>query len=488
MKILNKIYKIKISALSLAFVMSISSCDKDFLEAVPELDLSDATVFSTPARVLSQVNGLYASAKNGSLFGGRYQIYNDIRAEEWINRTTNSVTGYSTYQGNQDPSDTYIASFWNQGYLTINRVNLFLEGLDANPNAVDATLSANYKGEAKFIRALTYFSLVQIFAKPYVLDNGASKGLPLRLKGEVNNTGNELARSTVAEVYAQILKDLDEAEAGLPDTYATPLLRTTRAHKNTAIALKARVLLAKKDYAKVITESNKIVSASAPFTSVSVAAARAPHSLIADVVSVFRAPYTSNESILSFPMADNNAPGTQNQLGYYFNAGNVEYNINAGPTGIYSNAQWRNTDDRKAKLTVETTSVIKLPSSTKFSGVAPFIDYVPMIRYAEVLLNLAEAEAEAGSQDRALALLKAVHLRSDATYDFGTLDKAALIKAILTERRIELFAEGFRANDILRRGESINSFGAGAVIPSSDARYIYGIPNTEVLSNPGINK
>lgn len=488
MKILNKISKLKISALSLAFVMSISSCDKDFLEAVPELDLSDATVFATPARVLSQVNGLYSSAKNGSLFGGRYQIYNDIRAEEWVNRTTNSVTGYSTYQGNQDPSDTYIAAFWNQGYLTINRINLFLEGVDANASKIDATLAANYKGEAKFLRALTYFSLVQIFAKPYVLDNGASKGLPLRLKGEVTNAGNELARSTVAEVYAQILKDLDEAEAGLPDTYSTPLLRTTRAHKNTAIALKTRVLLAKKDYAKVIAEANKIVSAAAPFTSASVAAARAPHSLSTDVVSVFRSPYTANESIFSFPMAETNAPGTQNQLGYYFNAGNVEYTINTGATGIYSNAQWRAGDDRKAKMTVATTSVAANPSSTKFSGVSPYIDFVPMIRYAEVLLNLAEAEAEAGSADRALALLKAVHLRSDATYDFGTLDKAALIKAILTERRIELFAEGFRSNDILRRGESIVSFGAGATINSSDARYIYGIPITEQQTNPGINK
>ncbi len=485
MKILNKFNKVKIGALSLAFMMSVSSCDKDFLEAVPELDLSDATVFSTPARVLSQVNGLYASAKSGSLFGGRYQIYNDIRAEEWVNRTTNSVTGYSTYQGNQDPTDTYIASFWSQGYLTINRINLFLDGLAANPNAVDAALATNYKGEAKFLRALTYFSLVQIFAKPFQSDNGASKGLPLRLKGESSNANNELARSTVAEVYAQVLKDLNEAEAELPDTYSTPLLRTTRAHKNTVIALKTRVLLAKGDYAGVITEANKIVSATAPFKSPS----RAVHELLADVVSVYRTPYTSNESIFSLPMAETNAPGTQNQLGYYFNAGNVEYTINTGPTGIYSNAQWRATDDRKAKLTVATTSVAAAPSSIKFSGVSPFIDYVPIIRYAEILLNLAEAEAEAGSADRALALLKAVHNRSDATYDFGTLaTKAELVNAILTERRIELFAEGFRTNDITRRVQPINSFGAGALIPSSDARYIFGIPNTEIQTNPGINK
>ena len=93
-----KLFTTKIGMLAIAMVLSLSSCNKEFLNAVPELDLSDATVFNTPARVLSQVNGLYSSAKSGSLFGGRYLIYNDIRGEDWVNRTTNSVTGYSTYQ------------------------------------------------------------------------------------------------------------------------------------------------------------------------------------------------------------------------------------------------------------------------------------------------------------------------------------------------------------------------------------------------------
>ncbi|RXK49848.1 RagB/SusD family nutrient uptake outer membrane protein [Aquirufa rosea] len=478
-----KLFTNKIGYLTIAFAMTVSSCSKDFLNAVPELDLSDATVFSTPARVLSQVNGLYGSAKSGSLFGGRYLIYNDIRGEEFVNRTTNSVTGYSTYQGNQDPSDTYLAGFWIQGYLTINRANLFLEGLTANPNAVSSTLAANYRGEAKFIRALTYFSLVQFFAKPYILDKGASPGLPLRLKGETSSSNNNLARSTVAQVYDQILKDLNEAETELPDSYSTALLNTTRAHKNTAIALKTRVLLAKGDYAGVITEANKIVSAAAPFRSTT----RVAHALQADVSAVFKAPYTTTESIFSFPMDATNAPGTQNQLGYYFNAGNVEYYLNTGSTGIYSHPQFAATDDRKTKLTVATTAIARFPSSTKFSGVSPYIDFVPNIRYAEVLLNLAEAEAEAGNLNRAISILNAVHKRSDATYEFTGLDtKANVVRAILTERRIEFLAEGFRANDVLRRGEPLNSFGAGTLIQPSDPRYIYGIPLVETQTNPGI--
>lgn len=479
MKIINKTG----ASLLLALALSISSCGDDFLDARPETDLPADAVFSTPSRILSQVNGLYASVKAGSLLGGRYLIYNDIRAEEFVNRTTNSVTGYSVYQGNQDPSDTYVATFWSQGYLAINRANLFLAGLAANSTVVSTEQAGFYRGEAKFLRALTYFSLVQIFAKPYVLDNGASKGLPLRLTGETTMANNSMKRSTVAEVYAQILKDLNEAETELPNNYSSATLNTTRAHKNTAIALKTRVLLAKGDYAGVITEANKIVSATAPFKS----PARVVNALQADVSAVYKTPYTTLESILSFPMAETNSPGTQNQLGYYFNAGNVEYYVNTGATGIYNNAQFRAVDDRKTKLTVPSTSISGFPSIAKYSGISPFIDFVPSIRYAEVLLNLAEAEAEVGSQDRALALLKAIHLRSDATYEFATLDKAGLISAILTERRIELFAEGFRANDILRRGQSIRSFGAGATIAPTEARYIFGIPTVEQQTNPDIN-
>ncbi len=480
-----KLFTNKMGILSIALAMTVSSCNKEFLSAVPELDLSDATVFNTPARVLSQVNGLYGSAKSGSLFGGRYLIYNDIRGEEWVNRTTNSVTGYSTYQGNQDPSDSYLANFWIQGYLTINRTNLFLEGIAKNPTAVSSTLAANYRGEAKFLRALTYFSLVQYFAKPYILDKGASAGLPLRLKGETSSANNDLARSTVAQVYTQILQDLNDAETELPDSYGTALLNTTRAHKNTAIALKTRVKLVMGDYAGVITEANKIVSASAPFKSSS----RVAHALQSDVSAVYKAPYTTTESIFSFPMDATNAPGTQNQLGYYFNAGNVEYYLNTGSIGIYNNPQFAATDDRKTKLTVATTAVAKFPSSTKFSGVSPYVDFVPNIRYAEVLLNLAEAEAESGNLTRATALLKAVHGRSDAAYVFPALDtKADVIKAILTERRIEFLAEGFRANDVTRRGEPMVSFGAGATIQPSDPRYIYSIPLAEVQTNPSIGK
>lgn len=483
---------LKVSLVSLVLATTVSSCSKDFLNLRPELNIPEDNMFDTPERILTHVNGLYASAKDGRLMAGRYYIYNDIRAEEFINRTNNGVTGLAVYNHTNDATTTQVNNFWIQAYMTINRVNKFLEDFDQHPGVVSTELEANYRGEAKFVRAWMYYALVHMFARPYVLDNGASPGLPLRLKAETNTENNSLPRSTVAEVYAQILTDLDEAEASLPADYANnPTLRTTRAHKNTAIALKTRVYLAMGNFAKVIEEGNKMVSASAPFS----APSGVSHALQANVQSVFVTPYTTTENILSMPFADTNAPGTQNQMGYYYNTvpnGNVEYYLNGSTAdnaikGIYTDPQWSSTDARKTLLTADyTTGGNTVRILTKWTGVSPFLDWIPVIRYAEVLLNLAEAEAEVGDQARALALVNAVHTRSDAANPLVASGKADLIEKILKERRIELLGEGFRAPDIMRRGQAILSYGAGGPIGTSSSSYIFPIPVGEQQTNPGL--
>jgi len=487
-----KLQLAKVAIIAIPLIAGVSSCKKDFLDIAPELSLSDQNDYATPARVESLVNGLYANAKTGGLFGGRYQIYNDIRAEEFLNRTSNGVTGATVYNSTNNDGDTYVANIWTQSYLLINKVNLFLEGLEKNKAVVTTAQYNQFASEAKFLRGLAYFGLVQVFAKPYVSNAGASRGLPLRLLPEISTANNTLRSSSVAQIYTQILKDLDEAEVGLPDTYGSALLRTTRAHKNTAIALKTRVYLVMGNYPKVVDEGNKIVPQTAPFTN----SARTAHALAPTLRAVFTAPYTTSESIFSFPFADTNAPGTQNQIGYYFSwdgGGNLEYALNLSTgayPGIYTDPIWPATDARKSALT--TSAVISGTTyfyPTKHSAVSPFLDYATMIRYAEVLLNVAEAEAlrPGGNLVRSRALLDAVRHRSDPAYNFGVLLTGTdLETAILKERRIELLMEGFRYNDIARKNQPLRSYGANATIPVSDARYTLPIPAQEKISNPAV--
>lgn len=93
---------------------------------------------------------------------------------------------------------------WKQAYATINDANIIIDGLAESTGVISDNLKAQYIAEAKFVRALSYFTLVTIYARPYTENDGASKGLPLRLQAETTSANNDLARSTVKEVYKQI--------------------------------------------------------------------------------------------------------------------------------------------------------------------------------------------------------------------------------------------------------------------------------------------
>ena len=463
-----------------------ASCKRSLLSPVPQTSITDATAFDTPARVAQQVLSLYGALKSGTFFGGRAQIAGDIRGEDFINKTTNLVTGADVWQLNCTGTSTnFVKNMWGQAYFVINLCNLFIDGMATKgTSVVGASLSNNYLGEARYVRALTYYWLLQFYARPFADGSGSKPGLPLRLTGIKSSGFSDLARSTVAEVYAQIVSDLNFAEANLPLTYSTALLYTTHAHRNTAIALKTRVYLTMQNYASVITEANKIVSASAPFT----ATTGVNHALLSNIVNVFRSPYTATESILSMPMTttagDN--PGTQNQLGYYWSrtptgAGNGEFSLNT-TTGIVADAGWLPSDARRSFNAVVSG---KTYVNTKYNAPSPFTDYAPIMRYSEVMLNLAEALARtnAGVDARAVALLNAVRQRSDATVTFAPASQAALISAILNERRIEFLGEGLRSVDLMRLLQTIPAKGSIPAKGPSESGYIWPISADEMALN-----
>ena len=370
-------------------LVQMTSCAKEtFVNPVPTNVISDLTAFDSKDRIEGQVRSIYASIKNSGMYGGRYQIFNDIRGGDFNNERTNVVTGFDVWNYTPSNSSTNsVQNHWSRAYYVINLANVFLDGMATKGTAiVGATVSNNYQAEARLLRAMSYYSLLQLYARPYWDGNGSKPGVPLRLKGNTGSDDYALARASVGEVYNQILADLNFAEANLPLTNSSATNNTIRAHRNTAIALKTRVYLSMRKYAEVITEANKIVSASAPFK----ASTGVAHELQADVTNVFKT-YTTTESILSMPFASNETPGTQNQLGYYygpaaFNGGNGEYSLL--PTGILASTEWKSTDKRRNMVAVYTGKSYL----TKYSVASVFTDFAPVIRYAEVLLNLAEAK------------------------------------------------------------------------------------------------
>lgn len=476
MKHINHFKGIYLAAL--AAVVLASSCQREKLEPVPQTALSDVSAFSSPDRIRQQVFGVYSALKNGQFLGGRALVYQDVRGEDWLNVTNNGVTAVGVWNFSIVSNDNQVENMWSAGYATINRANVVLQGLDNNASVIPATLANNYRGEVRFARALSYFYLQSLYARrPFNADNGASLSVPLRLTANSSPEGANQARATQAEVFNQIIQDLDFAETNLPTMYATPVgdSNVVRATKNAAIAMKMRVYQHMNRWADVIREGNKIVSANAPFTSPT----GVPHALAANVVAPFRAPYTNAENIFSLPMSVTNSPGTQNGLGQYWTA---EFGLIN--TGIISDAGWRTTDARRTNFITPASGSI--PARwTKFNDDQN--NYVPILRYAEVLLNLAEALArtEAGTavNARALAMLNAVRQRSDAGVTFAPANKQELIDLILNERRIELLGEGFRSLDIMRLGLSFPAKSTAPTVAPTSANYVWPIPASELLLN-----
>lgn len=484
-----------ISMLLLGLIFSLNSCQKDIkLNPEPSTLISDASAYTTPERISNLVNGLYATFKGGGFWGSQYLYYSEARAGNFVATNLNPTRGGLTYMMTVDPGTSEVSSVWAQGYQIVNACNVFIANMEAGGGkVVGDQLNKNYTAEARFLRAMAYYYMLQLYADPYTKNKGTSKGLPLRLTANKGLADYNLARSSVADVYKQILLDMDFAEINLPDKYATASLNTTRAHKNTVISAKTNVYLSMADYANVITEGNKIVPLSAPFT----AKTGVPNTLQTDITTVFKAPYTSAESVFSMPFSSTDPPNTSLGNAYLpdgVNAtglgktGGGDFYLFEG--GIVSNTEWKATDKRRS-------FIFSTPSGankgrlwlTKYLTGSPYTDYVPVIRYSVVLLNLAEALANVNGLDpRGIALVNAVRQRSDNTTVISAQDKAELINKIVQERQIEFLGEGLRNADLMRLGLPVPAktpLGSTPIprINPGEPNYLWPIPNDESLYN-----
>jgi len=477
---------------SIIFVMVLLTigCNKDYLEPVPLTNPVDENAFDTKERVVAQVNGMYTQVKSGAFLGGRYFVYNDIRCDNFIPKSSNLVTNYATWNHTVLSGTNEVQNLWAAVYQALNTINLFIDGLNAAwsdgklTGVITETEKNNYLSEAFTLRAICYFDLLQLYSKPYNNGNGSNPGLPLRLVGNKSTEPNDLARSTVAQVYTQILKDLNDAEPLAIEKYSTNLLNTTRIHLNTIVAFKTRVYLHMNNWASVISEADKIVSANAPFT----ASAGVAFVLNPDYKALWADPYTSKESIFSMPFTTTNTPGTQNGLPHYYAPPSSEsYYLNTAPG--YAYALMDATDVRKTMLVVSGGRNYL----GKWLDFTTLTNYAPVIRYAEVLLNLSEAIVRNGNAvtQRAVDLLNEVRTRSFATgaYTIDTFTTVeSFLDAVMLERNIEFLGEGLRNMDLLRLGLTIpgkngGSMGTVTEVAPDSPTYIWPIPGNELTFN-----
>lgn len=504
-------------------VVSLFSCQKKVLDLQSYNSFSDETAFSTPQRVELAMNGVYDAAQSGFYAGGAVRGYpfgaanieqGDMRGEDMLNQ---ALFYQVTYEAAYSPSSANNSFMFQTLYNMINKANLVIEGvaLASGKNIISAAQATQYEAECRFLRAMAHHELLIHFARPFADGNGNKLGVVYRETG-INSEAEVdaarlLSRQSVAENYAKILADLDFAEANLP---ATASLKTYRVSKAAAIALKMRVKLHKGDWDGIITEGNKLVPAASPFVS-TIGGWK--------LTATPDGPFTSNqsdESIFSIKNDPTDNPQVNGALPAMY--GNPALGgrglVRISPI-IWSEPMWKCNDLRRSQLAiVASTSAVY---TIKYKDITNSSDAAPQIRYAEVLLMLAEAEArkDAGISVRGLALVNAVRNRAVTTVadqytiaSFAT--KNSLIAAILMERRIEFLAEGKRWGDIHRLsldpdfapiagGGVPAKVGSGAAtaamfncaggvtiarpvvaIPYADFRFIWPIPIEEIQQNP----
>lgn len=461
---MKKTYLIYLLSTAFAF----GGCSESFLDQELPLNMEENDIYSSPEHIESTVRGLYAALKNSSsnsFLGGLSYLVFDNRGDDIVNVSSNLNTLYATYTMQVNSTSTENSTTWSNAYGAINKANIFLEKIEGAKELIPDEYE-RYRQEALFVRALAYFYLNNLYSQPYLLDENA-KSVPLRLMAEQSAENNGMPRSTVKQVYEQILTDLTDISA-LPDADLSEE-GTTRATKGAANMLKMRVYMAMGNWNKAIEVGNEVKG----------------YSLVNDFSSLFKAPYYTSETIFSFPMQTNNTPNTQQSLAEFY--GDSQIILIDVENGIMSKNGYSEDSDQRLSFKNSDNTL------TKFTGMRTKLDWVPIFRYAETLLNLAECYANlegSSNQEQAKSYLKQVRHRSlDEASDPLNIDGMtddALKEAIKNERRLEFIGEGIRGLDIIRRGESFVQ-GTRTTTPS-DNGYIWPIPQSEQLINTELNK
>jgi hypothetical protein len=506
----NKLFRFKLG-LVLVALLTFTSCDEEKLDLRPFSSISELSAFENPELIALSVAGVYDAAQSGfyqAAQGAAFQVrgypfgaasieQGDCRGEDMLNM---AAFFQITYQATYDPTTANNVNVWNTLWALINKCNIVIEGVKAAAvkGTISTALAEEYEGEMKFLRALSYHELMIHFAYPYKHTTDASHyGVPIRTTPVVGaaQVASEVAkgRDKVKDVYDFMIADLTYAEQKLPASRAS-YFKVVRATKGAAQALKIRLYSHMWDWDKIIAEFPGLTG----------------YSLTATPEGPFANNKTNTESIFSIENTDTDHPGVNGALGSMYNTRAL---VSISPL-IWNQTWWLESDLRRTQL-AKNGPTSKL--SNKYRDGATYTDYTPIIRYAETVLDVAEAYARKGQVALGVAELNKVRNRAvttpaDQFTAASFADGPALLTAVLRERRIELLGEGRRWADIhrlqqdpvhttngipakvLNSGITLATYPATpagwtmragdlAGFPYSDKRFLWPIPQEELLTN-----
>jgi len=499
--------------------LTASSCKKSFTDLTPKSSYSDANYFLTTQQFNAAVTAAYAPLRDVVV---NDYLMSEMRSDNAIYQSilSNRGTAYTEREAlcnfRDASTNSYTASEWQYCYQVISRANMVISRLPAATN-VPADSATLYDGQCKFLRALMYFKLVRLFG-----------GVPLFLHEVKTPQDAFLPRSSVDQVYAQIVADAGDAIKELPVPAGFP--QTGAATKGAATVLLADVDVYLKKYADAAALLNSLPAMgyglNANYTDAFLPANKNGKESLFEVQFLggtatgstpdpllfhFLPRSTSTALVTSLAINNTSTGGwntpTQDLIGTY-EAGDKRLDASIGMVeGTYNASDYFTYSAVKSVVGYAgpPSGKVAVPYTKKYehtpAAVSGSSDDFPVYRYAEALLLLAEALNEQGQSP--LAPLNAVRARAGLTATTAT-DQAALRAAILHERRVELAFEDKRWHDLVRSGTAVavmNAFGVNlkaqlSYIPAdsynvNDNKLLFPLPqaevglNTQLTQNPG---
>lgn len=487
---------------------SLSSCVNDWLDVAPS-DGTDADAALTSSSDLAAARtGMYKALKgNSSLvdyYGQQFFVYGDVHAGDdyQYNNLGGSNRASFYYDMNYQTASEFTSSTsssnvaWKSPYIVIGRANRIIAAAEggALSDAAEAKATIDqYAAEAKVLRALAHFDLVRIYGKPYTEDQGASLGVPL-VTGVLESNAKP-ARSTVAEVYTQVVKDLTEAiSSNALATETEPGYVSVWGAK----AILSRVYLNMGDYANALSVAEDIIknSGAALWT-------RDQYFKAWDAS-------TPNESEFLFRLnvsgsTDNNdlngIGNLQGRDGYKEMVATKKFvdMLSADANDVRNDMFLPATADKE--VAAFGTNKVYLNKLRGQGGNLRNVTIIPIIRLSEVYLTAAECAFRTNDKAKAVEYLNdLVKNRTTTEASLATVDNITR-ERILIERRKELIGEGQRYFDALRNNEPITRYTSEAdkgwhktlskEAQSFDRDYfkaIAAIPQAEINANPNIKQ
>ncbi|MDE0471004.1 MAG: RagB/SusD family nutrient uptake outer membrane protein [Ekhidna sp.] len=463
-------------------LFSFFSCE-DKLELVPEQSISDELAFGDIATAQGVLIGTYNLLQDAESFGGMIQLIDEYMADN-VNFSGSfpDLQAMNNYQQNANNTNV-VTNAWRENYEVILGANSIIANADAISDASEDEID-QLKGEAYFLRAISYFQLCNMYAQPFGVSSGSNLAVPLYLEpfsGEVIL----LERSTLTEVHNQIIDDLNEAIDLLPNE-----IQQGRASSLAATALLARIRLYRGEWQEAAELANTVITSEV-------------HTIAADYTF-----YNTVNSELIFTIentsVDNTANNAQqgNSYDLYYEGVNDGGRGDAEFAADLEAAFLQEMGDKRLMLREMGTNFggAERFYSTKFNDGTNGTSDAPLIRVSEMYLTRAEALAELNDINQmSIDLMNPIRTRAGLTEwtidDFSSKDE--FITAILTERRKELAFEGHRRLDLLRRALPLRTTTSVPVdversspvgLTAGDNLIIYPIPQREIDLNANLQQ